>query len=113
MRALANWVVPCRILLILCGGLIQAAIRGQGNRGSVLPLPMTLRVPALLFTALVCGHRPAMLAGMAYISLGLFQLPVFKAEEDRITVRSSLWLSGGISTSGLADGTASSAARDG
>ena len=40
---------------------------------------MTLQVPALLFTALVCGHRPAMLAGMAYISLGLFQLPVFQS----------------------------------
>ena len=80
MRALANWSgALAGLLLILCGGLIQAAIPWPGEQGvSVLPLPMTLQVPALLFTALVCGHRPAMLAGMAYISLGLFQLPVFQ-----------------------------------
>ena len=32
---------------------------------------------ALLLTALVCGPRSAMLAAVAYLSLGLFQLPVF------------------------------------
>jgi biotin transport system substrate-specific component len=46
---------------------------------ALIPLPITLQVPALLLTALVCGARSAMLAGVAYISLGLFQLPVFQA----------------------------------
>jgi len=59
---------------------MQAAIPvfSHGNL-TVLPLPMTLQVPALLLTALVCGPRAAMLAGVAYLSLGLFELPVFHA----------------------------------
>lgn len=81
VRALANWSgAIAGLLLILTGGLIQAAVPTMGPGGvSVIPLPMTLQVPALLLTALVCGPRPAMLAGVAYISLGLFQLPVFQA----------------------------------
>lgn len=81
MRALANWSgAVAGLLLIVCGGLIQAAVPTVAATGlRVIPLPMTLQVPALLLTALVCGPRPAMLAGVAYISLGLFQLPVFHA----------------------------------
>ncbi len=40
-------------------------------------LPVTAQVPALLLTALVCGPRPALLAAVAYLSLGLLVLPVF------------------------------------
>ena len=81
VRALANWSGAfAGLLLILSGGLIQAALPMWGVSGlTVLPLPMTLQVPALLLTALVCGPRAAMLAGMAYLSLGLFELPVFHA----------------------------------
>jgi biotin transport system substrate-specific component len=66
-------------MLILAGGLITAALPWPGVDASLslLPLPMTLQVPALLLTALVCGPRSAMLAAIAYLSLGLFQLPVF------------------------------------
>ena len=38
---------------------------------------ITLQVPALLLTALVGGPRSAILAAVAYLSIGLFQLPVF------------------------------------
>lgn len=81
VRALTNWSgAVAGLLLIVCGGLVQAALPGYGSGGfTVIPLPITLQVPALLLTALVCGARSAMLAGVAYISLGLFQLPVFQA----------------------------------
>ncbi len=81
MRALTNWSgALAGLMLIVCGGLIQAALPGLSASGfALIPLPITLQVPALLLTALVCGARSAMLAGVAYISLGLFQLPVFQA----------------------------------
>lgn len=80
MRALATWSgAVAGLLLIIIGGLIQAAVPAPGHGGSLelIPLPITLQVPALLLTALVCGPRGAMLAAVAYLSLGLFQLPVF------------------------------------
>ena len=80
LRALTNWSgAVAGLLLIICGGLVQAALPGYGASGfALIPLPITLQVPALLLTALVCGARSAMLAGVAYISIGLFQLPVFQ-----------------------------------
>ncbi len=67
------------VLLIVVGGLVQAAIPWFAPSGlTVLPLPISLQVPALLLTALICGHRAAMLAAVAYLSIGLFQLPVFQ-----------------------------------
>ena len=79
MRALANWSgAIAGLLLIVIGGLIQAGMAFPTPQGlPYLTLPITLQVPALLLTALVCGHRAAILAAMAYLSLGLFQLPVF------------------------------------
>ena len=66
-------------MLILVGGIIQAAVpwpNGSGDWDLAL-LPVTLQVPALLLTGLVCGPRSALLAAVGYLSLGLFQLPVF------------------------------------
>ena len=80
MRALANLSgAIAGLLLILVGGLVPAALPvWDPMTGWVLrPLMITLQVPALLLTALVCGHRAAILAAVAYLSLGLFQLPVF------------------------------------
>jgi biotin transport system substrate-specific component len=81
VRALANWSgAIAGLLLLITGGLVQAALPGLSPSGlQVIPLPITLQVPALLLTALVCGPRPAMLAAVAYLSLGLFQLPVFNS----------------------------------
>lgn len=64
--------------MILVGGLVPAAIPFHDAGGwSIRPLGITLQVPALLLTALVCGPRSAILAAVAYLSIGLFQLPVF------------------------------------
>ncbi|MEO1001656.1 MAG: biotin transporter BioY [Cyanobacteria bacterium J06638_7] len=82
MRALANWSgAVAGLLLVLIGGMIQAAavLPGRDGDWSVAPLPITLQVPALLLTALVCGHRSALLAAVAYLTLGLLDLPVFHA----------------------------------
>jgi biotin transport system substrate-specific component len=81
VRALTNWSAALAgLLLIVCGGLVQAAWPSYSEAGlNLIGLPMTLQVPALLLTALVCGPRSAMLAGVAYISIGLFELPVFQA----------------------------------
>lgn len=59
--------------------MIQAAAPLPDPQGgwTLTSLPITLQVPALLLTALVCGHRSALLAAVAYLSLGLLQLPVF------------------------------------
>jgi biotin transport system substrate-specific component len=81
LRAIATWSgALAGLMLILAGGLVSAALPWPDLNGGirVLPLPMTLQVPALLVTALVCGPRSAMLASVAYLSLGLFQLPVFQ-----------------------------------
>ncbi|MEX1317873.1 MAG: biotin transporter BioY [Synechococcaceae cyanobacterium] len=80
MRALANWSgAVAGLLLILIGGMIQAAAPLPVSDGvwAIAPLPITLQVPALLLTALVCGHRSALLAAVAYLTLGLLELPVF------------------------------------
>ena len=81
MRALATWSgAIAGLLLIMVGGLIQAGVPLPSEDGGLrlLALPISLQVPALLLTALVCGPRSALLAAVAYISLGLFQLPVFQ-----------------------------------
>jgi biotin transport system substrate-specific component len=81
VRALATWSgAIAGLLLIMVGGLIQAGVPLPTDGGGVrlVALPISLQVPALLLTALVCGPRSALLASVAYISLGLFQLPVFQ-----------------------------------
>lgn len=79
MKSLAIWSgAIAGLLLILVGSLIQAAVPLPSGSGiAVTNLPITLQVPALLLTALVCGPRSALLAAVAYLSLGLLQLPVF------------------------------------
>ncbi|MBM5815469.1 MAG: biotin transporter BioY [Cyanobacteria bacterium K_Offshore_surface_m2_239] len=79
MRALATWSgAIAGLLLILAGGLVSAAIPFPDPSGWTLrPLGVTLQVPALLLIALIGGHRTALLAAVAYLFMGLFQLPVF------------------------------------
>jgi len=80
LRALATWSgAIAGLLLIVVGGLVPAAVPFHDAAGwAIRPLGITLQVPALLLTALVCGPRSAMLAAVAYLSIGLFQLPVFR-----------------------------------
>jgi biotin transport system substrate-specific component len=79
LRALATWSgAIAGLLLIVAGGLVPAAVPFHEAAGwTIRPLGITLQVPALLFIALVGGPRSAILAAIAYLSLGLFQLPVF------------------------------------
>jgi len=79
LRALATWSgAIAGLLLIVVGGLVQTAFPVHDAMGwSLRPLGITLQVPALLLTALVAGPRSALLAAVAYLSVGLFQLPVF------------------------------------
>jgi biotin transport system substrate-specific component len=79
VRTLATWSgAIAGLLLIVVGGMVPAAIPFHDSGGWILrPLGITLQVPALLLTALICGPRSAMLAAVAYLSVGLFQLPVF------------------------------------
>ncbi|MFM7086149.1 MAG: biotin transporter BioY [Cyanobium sp.] len=81
MRALATWSgAIAGLLLILVGGLVPAAFPfPEAGVWELRPLGITLQVPALLLTALVAGPRSALLAAVAYLSVGLFQLPVFHA----------------------------------
>lgn len=64
----------------MAGSLVQAGVPQPTFDGAlrVITIPSSLQVPALLLTALVCGPRSALLAAVAYISLGLSQLSVFQ-----------------------------------
>ena len=66
-------------MMILVGTLMPSGllIPGEGFSTKVLSLPSTWQVPALLLTALVCGPNAGVIASVAYITIGLFQLPVF------------------------------------
>jgi biotin transport system substrate-specific component len=79
LRALATWSgAIAGLFLILAGGLVSAAIPFPTEGGwGLRPLGVTLQVPALLLIALVGGHRMALIAAVAYLSMGLFQIPVF------------------------------------
>ena len=78
MRALATWSGAfAGLMLILVGGLVPAAFVVPTNPLQVLPLPSTWQVPALLICTLVCGPRSGVIAAMAYLTVGLVDLPVF------------------------------------
>ena len=80
MKALANWSgALAGVLLIVIGGLLPVASLWPAANLTVVDLPATWQVPALLLCALVCGPRAGMLAAIAYLSLGLLDLPVFTA----------------------------------
>ena len=78
MRALATWSGAfAGLMLILVGSLIPAALLWPTLPLQVLPLPSTWQVPALLLCALVCGPRAGVIAAVAYLTIGLVDLPVF------------------------------------
>lgn len=78
VRALATWSgAVAGLMLILVGNLMPAAVVLPVLPPQVLPLPSTWQVPALLLTALICGPRAGVMAAMAYLTIGLVDLPVF------------------------------------
>ena len=78
MRALATWSgALAGLMAILIGGLVPAALFLPLPQPSLVDLPATWQVPALLLCALVSGPRAGVIAAVAYLSLGLLSLPVF------------------------------------
>mgnify|MGYP000160900945 CR=1 FL=1 len=81
VRALVIWSgALAGLMMILVGGLLPSAliIPGQDLLSTRLfSLPSTWQVPSLLLTALVCGPRAAVIASVAYITVGLLYLPIF------------------------------------
>ena len=80
VKAFATWSGALMgVLLIVIGGLLPAAALAPQLPLTVIDLPSTWQVPALLLCALVCGPRAGVIAAVAYLSLGLFNMPVFHA----------------------------------
>ena len=78
MKALATWSgALAGLVMILIGSLMPAAVLVPSVPLELVDLPATWQVPALLLCALVSGPRAGMIAAVAYLSLGLFDLPVF------------------------------------
>ena len=78
MRALASWCgALAGLLAILIGGLVPAAFFLPAPEPIILRLPVTWQVPALFLCAMVSGPRAGVMAGVGYLTLGLFSLPVF------------------------------------
>ncbi len=44
----------------------------------IVDLPISWQVPALIFTGLFCGPEAGLIAAIAYLTIGLFYLPVFQ-----------------------------------
>ncbi len=67
------------LLLILTGGMLPSAIFLPENFLSfkLYDLPSSWQVPALLLTGIICGPNQGTIATVAYITIGLFFLPVF------------------------------------
>ena len=73
LRALAG------LMMIICGGLIPSAILIPKLEfpPAIASLPSTWQVSGLLLCALVCGPNAGVMAAFAYLTIGLFYLPIF------------------------------------
>ncbi len=111
MKALVTWSAALTgLMMILVGSMTPAAIMTLGSDYSpqVLALPSTWQVPALLLCSLVCGANAGVIAAVAYITIGLFQIPVFSNGGDLSYLTTpgfgyllgflpSAWISGSLS----------------
>ena len=80
VRVLAIWSGAfAGLMMILVGGLLPSALilPGLDFPPKVFSLPRTWQVPSVLLCALVCGPRAAVIASVAYITVGLISLPIF------------------------------------
>ena len=66
-------------MMVLVGGMIPSSflIPTLTSPPTIISLHSTWQVPSLLLCALVCGPRSGVIASVAYITIGLFYLPVF------------------------------------
>ncbi|WP_269622856.1 biotin transporter BioY [Prochlorococcus marinus] len=67
------------LLIILISGLLQSAIVMPTSQLGLklIDLPSSWQVPGLLLVAVVCGPKSGLIATFAYLTIGLFYLPVF------------------------------------
>ena len=80
VRALAIWSgALAGLMMIVVGGLTPSAliIPTLDFTTKVFPLASTWQVPSLLLSALICGPRAAVMAAVAYLTIGLFHIPIF------------------------------------
>ncbi len=68
------------LLIILVGGMIPSAIFIIKNNLSlgIIDLPISWQVPSLILTGLLCGPKAGIISVVAYLTIGLFYLPVFQ-----------------------------------
>ncbi len=80
MRFLANWsgILAC-LMIIIVGGLIPAGLMSPefSTPPRVFSIPSTWQVPAVLLSSVVCGPKSGVIATIAYLTIGLFFIPVF------------------------------------
>tara|TARA_B100001250_G_C19674070_1_gene732826 strand:+ start:185 stop:769 length:585 start_codon:yes stop_codon:yes gene_type:complete len=80
LSALKTWSAALAgLFMILVGSFIASniIIPQFDLTSQVIELPSSWQVPAVLINAIVFGPRPAVVAAVAYIIIGLFYLPVF------------------------------------
>ncbi|MXW39602.1 MAG: biotin transporter BioY [Synechococcus sp. SB0668_bin_15] len=81
MTALTNLVaVVMGLLLTIVVGFLQPTIAVPAFGGlSLVELPTSGQLAAVLLTALLCGARVGLMTAVAYLAFGLTQFPVFHA----------------------------------
>ena len=68
------------VMLIIVGSMVPTGILlpSWGNPIQTLDLPTNWQVPSLLLCALICGPRAAVIASIAYLTIGMFYIPIFQ-----------------------------------
>ena len=79
MKALMNLVgVVMGLLLTIVAGLLQPTIAVPTLGGfTLVELPISAQLVAVLLTALLCGARVGLMTAVAYLAFGMTQFPVF------------------------------------
>ena len=80
MKGLIIWSgALASLMAIIIGGMIPSAILLP--RFDLIPNILTLnsswQIPALLICSLVCGPKTGIITAIAYLTIGLFYLPIF------------------------------------
>ena len=80
VRILAGWSAAlASLMMIIVGGLLPSGLISPSLNfpPEVLNLPSSWQVPAILTCSLVCGPRISVIASVAYLTIGIFYLPIF------------------------------------
>tara|TARA_Y100001968_G_C19379967_1_gene729753 strand:- start:665 stop:1237 length:573 start_codon:yes stop_codon:yes gene_type:complete len=67
------------LMMILVGTLIPSLILIPNFNlfPFLLPINTTWQLPSVLLCAILCGKKSAMIASVAYITIGIFYIPIF------------------------------------